>query len=108
MQQLTFTLDESCIRWYAYHFHDTILRNDISWRSWHLALQRVLNAEQLEGMDCAMCGRHIPQNEAAPIEYLGGYSLRTCLAHSEPQAQGSNQAAPIPGTLNQTKPSDSL
>jgi len=82
MQQLTFTLDESCIRWYSYHFNDTILRNDISWRSWHLALQRTLNDKQLDGADCAICGRHIPQNEAAPIEYLGGYSLRTCLAHS--------------------------
>ena len=92
-KQPPFTLDETCIRWYDYHFNDFLLRNDISWRSWRVTLQRVLSEAQLEGLACAICSRAIPLYEEAPVEYLGGYGLRTCASHSEPVTPGSNTSA---------------
>lgn len=75
-RKLTFSLDETCVDWYDYHFQDTILRNDIVWRTWRSIIQKRLSSEQLAGRACAICNKTI--DGAVRTEYVGGYRLVTC------------------------------
>jgi len=75
-RKLFFMLDETCVDWYDYHFQDTILRNDIVWRTWRSTVQKYLNHEQLTGRACAICGT--TASGAVCAEYVGGYRLVTC------------------------------
>lgn len=82
-KQFTFRLDDSCVEWYDYHFQDTILRNDIVWRTWRTVLQKHLTPEQLHGNTCALCGIPIVPGMLTLSEYIGGFKIITCAKRCE-------------------------
>lgn len=82
-KQYTFMLDDSCVDWYDYHFEDTILRNDIVWRTWRAVLQRYLSADQLRGRACGLCGVAITPDLLTLVEYVGGYKILICAKRCE-------------------------
>jgi hypothetical protein len=82
-KQFSFCLDDSCVEWYDYHFHDTILRNDIVWRTWRDVLQKYLTTDQLHGQRCALCGAQIKPGMLTLSEYVGGFKIITCARRCE-------------------------
>ncbi|MGF7229435.1 MAG: hypothetical protein ACQR33_05655 [Candidatus Saccharibacteria bacterium] len=82
-RRYTFSIDNATAEWYQYHFDDALLRNDVSWRTWRLALQRRLNPKQLEGQACGVCGIDIAEETPHGTEFLGGYRIVYCLAECE-------------------------
>jgi len=82
-KELSFQLDDSCVEWYDYHFQDTILRNDIVWRTWRTVLQRYLTVDQLQGRNCALCDKPITAGMLVLSEYVGGFKIITCARRCE-------------------------
>jgi hypothetical protein len=87
----SFTLDAKSTEWYQYHFGDTLLRNDISWRTWRAILQHRLMPDQLASQACAICRTPVSSQRLFLHEYLGGYHLiycaRPCTTPLEESAQ---------------------
>jgi len=83
VKKLTFSLDDTCVDWYDYHFQDTILRNDIVWRTWRVVLQRYLSADQLYGRCCALCGTRVTAGMLTRSEYVGGFKIIICARRCE-------------------------
>jgi len=76
MKRYTFSIDNASADWWQYHFDDALLRNDVSWRSWRIALQQQLTQEQLHGKACGVCGRALTGKYDELL--LGGYTIGMC------------------------------
>jgi hypothetical protein len=76
MKRYSFYIDDSAADWWQYHFDDGLLRNDVAWRSWRIALQKQLSQQQLNGIACSICGVHV--DTACRTVVLGGYRLVYC------------------------------
>lgn len=83
MKHYTFSIDDATAEWYQYHFDDALLRNDVSWRTWRIALQQRLNQRQLEGKACGICNTPITKDAPHGTEFLGGYEIVYCLDQCE-------------------------
>ncbi len=83
MKRYTFSIDDATAEWWQYHFDDALLRNDVSWRTWRIALQKQLSQEQLSGDACGICGNLFLGQSPHGEEYLGGYRISFCLDSCE-------------------------
>jgi hypothetical protein len=83
MKRYAFSIDDATAEWYQYHFDDALLRNDVSWRTWRIALQQRLNQRQLAGEACGICGITIREDMPHGTEFLGGYQIVYCSERCE-------------------------
>ncbi len=81
MKRYAFCIDNAAADWWQYHFDDALLRNDVSWRSWRIALQKQLSQDQLNGLACGICGE-ITEPDCGKV-LLGGYKIAYCLTLCE-------------------------
>lgn len=91
----SFTLDAASAERYQYHFGDTLLRNDVSWRTWRSTLQQRLKPEQLNAQACAICSMSASSSQLFLHEYLGGYHLIYCARPCNTPLEQSVQRAAI-------------
>lgn len=85
MKRYAFCIDNAAADWWQYHFDDALLRNDVSWRSWRIALQKQLSQDQLNGVACGICGIFVKSDCNRVL--LGGYSIAYCLRPCESPLQ---------------------
>lgn len=88
-----FTLDTRSVEWYQYHMGDSLLRNDVAWRTWRLILQKHLTPQQLAGQSCAICHTPVTPEQLFLGDHLGGYHLRYCARQCHTPTEQSAQRA---------------
>lgn len=81
MKRYAFCIDNAAADWWQYHFDDALLRNDVSWRTWRIALQKQLSQDQLNGIACGICGVATEANCDKVL--LGGYKIAYCSIQCE-------------------------
>lgn len=87
MKRYNFSIDNAAADWWQYHFDDALLRNDISWRTWRVTLQKHLSNDQLAGRACGICGVSLARDSPHNVEYRGGYALMYCLEQCDAVTQ---------------------